>query len=198
MNSYPPAPWKLTAHAYVGAFLIPTKDLNEYAPPDTKPLRIFGRSIVGTAFFVYEEPSPLTYNEIMATMLVRQGWRIRVTVTKIWVDSKASCDGGRALWAIPKELAEFEVHPARSYVAATIGRLTVGRCRSLPLTLPLRFTVAQDRAGTLLTTRVRGRGQIGIGRGKWDFDTDGELGYLAGHGPFLTARLKPLQITFGA
>ncbi len=197
MNSFPPAPWKLTAHAYVGTFLMPSKDLNEAAPPNTKPLRLFGRSVVGAAFFVYEEPSPLTYNEIMATMLVRHGWRIRVTVTNIWVDSEASRDGGRALWAIPKELAEFEIKPAVSYVAATIGTLTVKRCRSLPFGLPLRFTVAQNRAGTLLTTRVRGRGRIGIARGQWHFDSDGPLDYLAGRKPLCSIVLRPVRIKFG-
>lgn len=197
MMSYPPAPWNLTAHAYVGTFLIAAKDLDEAAPPGTKPVRLFGRSIVGTAFFVYEEPSPLTYNEIMATMLVRQGWRVCVTVTKIWVDSEASRDGGRALWAIPKELAEFEIRPASSYVAAAIGRFTVGRCRALPFALPLRFTVAQDRAGSLLTTGVRGRGRIGLARARWHFDANGPLGYLAGRKPLLTVRLKPLRIAFG-
>ena len=114
MTTYPPEPWDLHGHAYIGAWLVPVADLPDPHSPATTPITIFGRGIVGAAFFVYEQPSPLTYNEIMTTVLVRQGWRVRVSITHIWVDSEASRDGGRDLWAIPKQLADFDVVPHAS------------------------------------------------------------------------------------
>ena len=201
MSAYPPQPWHLTAHAFVGTALVPI-DLLPQLPPGCRAITFRGKAIVGVAYFVYEEPSPLTYNEIMATVLVRKGWRLYVHITQIWVDSPASRDGGRALWAIPKDLADFDVVPDSSYDAsfegAEIGSLTVERSRSLPVALPIGFMIAQERDGGVLRTKVRGRGRVGKAKGRWTFNPDGPPGFLAGHEPFLTLSLKKLRIVFGS
>lgn len=196
--TYPPEPWHLQGHAFVGVWLLP-KDV---APPPhhagTHAIRVFGRTVVGAAFFRYDAPSPLTYDEIMATALVRDGLRPRVSITHIWVDSPASRDGGRALWAIPKELAEFERRSGRSYVARDIGSLAVRKNRRMPFGLPVGFRIAQDRAGRLVTTRVRGRARVGVVRGRWTFEPDGALSFLSGRRPLMTLALYPFRLTFGA
>lgn len=201
MTSYPPSPWHLTAHAYVGLYLVPKSDLPAPHSPQTKAITVFGRGLVAAAFFVYEEPSPLTYNEIMSTVLVRKGWRPLVSITKIWVDSEASRDGGRELWAIPKDLADFAVNPHTSYVGAdghtSIGSLVVHGAKALPLKLPVGFKVAQNRAGELVLTSVKGRGRIGIAKVRWTFNPDGPIGFLAGRRPLLTLVLRPFKVVFG-
>lgn len=198
LNSYPAEPWDLHGHAYIGVWLIPRKHLPPPHSAATRPITIFGRGIVSTAFFVYEQPSPLTYDEIMSTVLVRQGWRPRVSITHIWVNSLASRDGGRELWAIPKELADFDVAAHRSYVADGIGALDVGRIRRLPFALPTGFRIAQDRAGTLKVSPVRGRIRLGLGRGTWTFDSGGPLSFLAGRKPLLTLAARPFRLLFGS
>lgn len=197
MSGYPAEPWDLHGHAYVGAWLVPRKHLPAPHSPESTPVTIFGRGIVGAAFFVYEEPSPLTYDEIMATVLVRHGWRLRVSITHIWVDSPASRDGGRELWAIPKELAEFEVSPHASYFARGIGSLIVGRVRRLPWALPAGFRIAQDRAGALQISPVRGRVRLGLARARWSFAAGGPLSFLEGRRPVLTAAIHPFRLLFG-
>lgn len=201
VNSYPAEPWRLNAHAFVGVSLIRAAGL-PLAPPGTKPISIFGRAIVSMAFFVYEEPSPLTYHEVMATRLVRRGLRPCVNILHIWVDSEASRDGGRALWAIPKDLADFEVTPGVSYDAhtdtTTIGSLRVGRITTLPLRVPFAFRIAQERENASLLTRVRARGGIGLATARWSFNPDGPLGYLAGQKRLATISLKPLRLVFGS
>ena len=201
MNIYPPSPWRLTAHAYVGLYLLPAAILPAPHSPATKPIILFGRGLVAVAFFVYEEPSPLTYNEVMSTVLVRRGWRPLVSITKIWVDSEASRDGGRALWAIPKEFANFGIHPHSSYVASrgetTIGSLDVHDARTFPVALPVSFSVAQDQDGQPLITKIRGRGRTGLARVHWAFNPDGPIRYLAGRKAFLTLVVRPLRIVFG-
>lgn len=197
MTTYPAEPWDLHGHAYSATFLVPRKDLPPPHSPATKPITIFGRGIVATAFFVYEEPSPLTYDEIMSTVLVREGWRIRVSITHIWVNSVASRDGGRDLWAIPKDLADFEVARDSSYVAQGIGSLVVSRVRNLPWRLPIGFRIAQDRAGTLLVSPVTGRVRPGVARARWSFAPDGPLGFLHGRKPLLTLGVRPFHLLFG-
>lgn len=198
LNAYPAEPWDLHGHAHVGVWLVPAEDLPAPHSSATRPITLFGRGIVSAAFFVYERPSPLTYDEIMATVLVREGWRPRVSITHIWVDSAASRDGGRALWAIPKELADFDVAPHRSYDADGIGSLTVSRVRRLPFRVPLAFRIAQDRAGTLQVSPVRGRIRPGLTRGRWSFAADGPIAFLAGRRPLLTLAVRPFRLLFGA
>ena len=197
MTSYPPEPWDLHGHAHVGMWLLPRDRTPAPHSPATKVVTIFGRAIVCAAFFVYEEPSPLTYNEIMSTVLVREGWRIRVSITHIWVDSEASRDGGRALWAIPKDLADFDVVPHTSYAAQGIGSLAVKRVRRLPWALPIRFKIAQDREGSLLVSSVKGHIRYGNTTGRWSFAADGPIGFLAGRKPLLTLASKPFHLIFG-
>lgn len=195
---YPPEPWDLFGHAYVGVWLLPRGATPPPASARTRTIRLFGRAIVGAAFFRYDEPSPLTYDEIMSTVLVRDGLRPRVSITHIWVDSTASRDGGRALWAIPKDLAEFDRESHRSYAARGIGSLEVRRERRLPFALPLGFRTAQDRAGTLVVSPVRGRARLGLVRGAWSFEPDGELGFLAGRRPVLSLSLRQFRLLFGS
>ncbi|WP_157412798.1 acetoacetate decarboxylase family protein [Aeromicrobium sp. Root236] len=197
MTDYPAEPWDLHGHAYVAVWLLPKGDAPPPSSPATRTITVLGRAIVCAAFFVYEEPSPLTYDEIMATVLVREGWRPRVSITHIWVNSVASRDGGRRLWSIPKDLAEFEVAPHASYAAQGIGSLAVTRARRLPGRLPVGFRIAQDRAGTLLVSPVSGRTRLGLATARWSLAADGPLGFLVGRKPLLTLVLRPFHLLFG-
>lgn len=195
--AYPPEPWDLHGHAYVGVWLLPAGLAPPPPSPRTPAIRVFGRVVVAAAFFRYDEPSPLTYDEIMTTVLVREGWRPRVAITHIWVDSEASRDGGRALWAIPKDLAEFDRSTHVSYVAHGIGALTLRAFRRLPVALPVAFRIAQDRDRSLVVSSVRGSGRLGVGRGAWSFAADGPAGFLAERRPLLTLGLRPFHLVFG-
>jgi hypothetical protein len=197
LSSYPAEPWDLHGHAYAGVWLLPQRLAPAPHSPATRTVTIFGRAVVCAAFFVYEEPSPLTYDEIMATVLVREGWRLRASITHIWVDSPASRDGGRALWAIPKDLAGFGTDPHLSYTAQGIGSLSLRRVRRVPFALPIGFRIAQDREGTLLVSPVSGRIRAGLATARWSFATVGPLAFLAGRRPLVTLVARPFHLLFG-
>ncbi|MGA8987072.1 acetoacetate decarboxylase family protein [Aeromicrobium sp.] len=197
MTSYPAEPWDLHGHAYVGVWLVPRDRAPAPHSPATRTVTIFGRALVSAAFLVYDDPSPLTYDEILSSVLVREGWRPRVSITHIWVNSPASRDGGRDLWAIPKDLADFDISPHASYAANGIGSLAIGRVRRLPWPVPARFRIAQDRNGSLLLSPVIGRVRLGVGSGRWSFAPDGPLGFLSGRKPLLTLAAKPFRLIFG-
>ncbi|GGF56067.1 acetoacetate decarboxylase [Marmoricola endophyticus] len=195
MSGYPPEPWHLTGRCVVGVWLLPSGVAPVPDAPGARVVRVLGRTVVAAAFFSYAEPSPLTYEEVMATVLVRRGPRPRVSITHIWVDSPASRDGGRALWAIPKELARFETGPG-SWTAPGIGAVRM-RPRRLPLVVPLAFRLLQGRAGAAVETRVGGRVRPALGRARWSVDADGPLGFLAGRRPVLTFSAVPFRLVFG-
>lgn len=196
-HSYPPEPWDLHGHAQVGVWLVPRRAAPPPHHPGSRQIRVFGRVLVGAAFFRYDDPSPLTYDEIMATQLVLDGWRPRVSITHIWVDSPASEAGGRELWAIPKELAQFERVTNRAYTATGIGTLTLARWKALPFRLPLGFRIAQDRSGSLLVSPVQGSARLGLAKGFWTFDPDGPLAFLAGRKPLMTLTIQRFRLFFG-
>lgn len=199
--SYPPSPWRLSAHAYVGVFWLRRRDLPRPHAPGTRPITVFGRGLVAAAFFVYEEPSPLTYNEVMLTVFVRDGWRPRVSIVRIWVDSEASRDGGRALWSIPKDLADFDAAPHDRYEARAEGRPFARLSMKRPRTgLPVRgsFRIAQgDADGSTVTTPVHVSGRFAPCRARWWTSPQGPMGTIAGRRPFLTLAAHRLKLVFG-
>lgn len=195
--TYPAEPWDLHGHSYVGLWLVPHRSAPPPHHPGTKQIRLFGRTIVLAMFVRYDEPSPLTYDEVMATQLVRDGLLPRVSITHIWVDSPASRDGGRDLWAIPKDLAEFRRTNDQWYRGTGIAELSLRRSRTLPFRLPAAFKLVQNRDGQKVTSPVRGAAKVGLARGTWAFDADGPLAFLSGRRPLLTLTVRPFRMIFG-
>ena len=96
---FPSPPWSLTAQMWLSVFAV-----RDTGRPD-RPAGVYG-----AAFVDYQEDGVLAYHELLVARL-HDAARRRVRITDIWVDSVASRDGGRALWAIPKQLADL---PLRS------------------------------------------------------------------------------------
>jgi hypothetical protein len=107
--SHPPAPWRLAGPAVVVPALVPLERAREVVPRDAQVVPVApGRTLGGLIAVTYEQGSTLTYSELVASAaLVRAGRRIGGWISHIWVDSEASVSGGRSIWKLPKELAEF-------------------------------------------------------------------------------------------
>lgn len=179
-----------------------------------------GRVAVGAAWVKYEPGGVLHYQELLSAVLVHHHGRPRVSIIDIWVDSVASREGGRRLWGIPKELAEFRIdaddeplvdasatlpgpvpppglpgaapEPAAPFASALV-RLK-GR---LPGRFPLGFSVAQALGEQVRHTPVRGRAGLRTANAAWRPDPDGPLGYLAARRPVLSLAVTDFWLTFG-
>lgn len=206
--AYPPEPWDLHGRSVVSVFLVPAAQ-EPPVPAGVRPVRLFGRVVVAAAWVVYAEPSPLTYGELMTTVLVRQGWRPRVHITHIWVDSPASMAGGRELWAIPKDLADFAIDDgpepaayAMSIDGTEVARTRLGRVRALPVPARLAFQLAQDGAvhqrPGLTVSPVRLRTPLGLARASWQVAPAGPIGFLTGRSPLLTLVARRFRMRFGS
>jgi hypothetical protein len=204
--SYPPEPWALFGQMHVSVWLVPRgRRPSHPVPSGIRRLLVAGRAVVGTAWVDYQPGGVLSYRELLAATLVRDGVRPRATITGIWVDSVPSRDGGRALWSIPKELARFAFDAAPGGLAAEahiegrpIASALVRRGVRLPGRWPVRFRVVQDRDGQPQTTRVRATARIRLGRCDWQFGADGPLAYLRGLRPRVTVTLADFRMTFGS
>jgi acetoacetate decarboxylase len=203
---YPSPPWSMHAQGWLSVFRVA-----ESGRPDRPP------GTYGAAFISYEAGSPLLYRELLVARLL-DGRRRRVTITDIWVDSEQSRQGGRSLWAIPKDLAELELEDRRLGPSAHTdfsgrvdgAQVAAGEFASLPgaslVRAPFAGWTVQQRdlpAGSVAAgageavTRMAGSAKGLPALGSWEFAADGPLGYLAGRRPLVSFRLVDVRLTFG-
>lgn len=202
---YPPEPWNLCGQAYVSVWRLPAEQLTGRVPAQLQPLTVGGQVFVGTAWIDYEPTGLLPYHELVAAVLVRDGVRPIVTITDIWVDSPISAAGGRALWAIPKQLAQFEMAHGPSFTAraddetAMIASADIQRGGGLPIRLPSWFTVVQTAADRgRVQTPVHTTGHPHTASAHWKINPTGPLSYLHGLTPAVTFALRDFRVRFGS
>lgn len=143
-TTYPAPPWRATGQLWMAA----TAAADPLpVPPDLNPVGDPRRLIIALARF----NGTLCYNEFAVGSLVRRGGRVGLWCHRIWVDDAASLWGGRQLWGIPKELAQFDwdgstvsvTSGARLMASFSLG--PAGR-RLPPLPVPVTgFGLAGDR-----------------------------------------------------
>lgn len=160
------------------------------------------------AFVSYGPGSTLTYTELLAARVLEARHRV-VAVTDIWVDSEASRDAGRSLWAIPKQLGDLDVEDhglgpaAHTALAARADGGTVASAEfaSLPgaavVRTPAAAEVRQPGPRGEVSTPVRGSARALPALGTWDFASDGPLSYLAGRRPLASFRLSGVRLRMG-
>lgn len=159
------------------------------------------RTVVATAFVDYQPGGDLTYHELLRARPVRSSSAVpAVRITDIWVDSAPSRDGGRALWAIPKDLAGFT--GAADAWSATLADRPIAAARfrrrlRLPGRCPLRLRISQPRGAGVPDSSARGTAVAHVASADWVFARDGPLGDLDGRRPLLSLVLADFRITFG-
>jgi acetoacetate decarboxylase len=164
--------------------------------------------LYGVAFVDYQRGSALTYHELLVAHLVRDGRQRRVRISDIWVDSAISRDGGRSLWAFPKDLADLSVDDRR------VGPVRRTTCRGSvegtgiasasfagpvgPLRLPFSSSTSQVREdGSVVVAGLTGSSRSLPCLGSWTFEADGLLGWLHGRRPLVSVRMSDLRLSFG-
>lgn len=107
--AYPPAPWTLVGHAVQTLQLVDTRQARSFVPSELKMVSVLpGRTIGGVYLASYGPGSVLEYNElIVAAALTRHAGRSGFWISHIYVDDADSVAGGREIWGLPKELAQF-------------------------------------------------------------------------------------------
>jgi hypothetical protein len=204
-TTYPPAPWHMHGQLWVSLFRVREGD-----HPDREP------GVYGVALVKYEEPSPLTYGELLVAHMVKTGSKPpkAVSITDIWVDSPASVAGGRELWAIPKDLCDFTFSNDRGAIATrttwttSLGDQPIASARFTDVArfaprLPFKgYTWQQrpasdERAGEEVTASLTGSSKAMPCRARWTFDQDGPLGWLHGRHTLASFRQADFTMSFG-
>lgn len=193
---HPPAPWQMYGDLWLSLYRV-----NDV--PGRPP------GVVGVAWVRYREPSPLTYHELLVARPRPDEPGRPVTISDIWVDSADSRDGGRALWAIPKDLCDFSMESSRTGPLrrttweASVGGQPIASARftdvsAATVPLPFRGSTLQEWAGGgVARATLQGRARTLPARAAMDFAEDGPLGWLAGRRALASVAISDFEMTFG-
>jgi hypothetical protein len=121
---YPLAPWKLEGCAFqtlqlMDSHLVRSPQANSSSagtserslvPAELEIIEVWPGKTLGSVYLAtYGSGSTLEYHElIVASALVRYAGKWGFWVSHIYVDHPDSLAGGREIWGLPKELAEFD------------------------------------------------------------------------------------------
>lgn len=193
--AFPSPPWTLQGDLWLSVFRA------------THP-RV-GRGTFGVAFVAYGPASTLSYSELAVARMLTPDPTPAIEVTDIWVNSVTSREAGRSLWALPKELAEFEPEEAGIGVAAEAswsarteqGPIAEATFRDVTRVLPrvpLMGATRQRRSdGAEVHTSFSGSGKVWPCLGTWMFAADGPLSWLIGARSLTSFRVAGFDVSFG-
>ncbi|WP_330328929.1 acetoacetate decarboxylase family protein [Streptomyces sp. NBC_00536] len=133
--SFPPAPWRMSGRMWMGLFPVPR------LPPVPGGLSVVLPRHLLVAAIRYLD-GDLRYNEFVIASAVRSGFRVGAFIHHIWVDNAISQEGGRHIWGLDKQLANFQWTDQQVRITSDQGlRVTMaahpGRRATLPLLMPL-------------------------------------------------------------
>ncbi|NEP16744.1 MAG: acetoacetate decarboxylase family protein [Leptolyngbya sp. SIO4C1] len=108
--TYPNAPWQLRGYCLQTLHWIDIEKARPFVPAEFELVSLWpGKTLGGVYLSAYRAGSVLEYSELIVVPgLVRYAEDIGGWISHIYVDSADSVAGGREIWGLPKEMAEFD------------------------------------------------------------------------------------------
>jgi len=122
--NYPSPPWTLQGEAIQAVHLIDFAVARALVPAELEIIPIFpGKTLGGIYLAHYQAGSVLEYHElIVIAAMVGGGGKIGAWISHIYVDNPSSLLGGREIWGLPKELAQFTWYPGDPCPSVTVQK----------------------------------------------------------------------------
>lgn len=185
--AYPPAPWHLKGTAMQVLRLVPIERARAFVPERFKIVPILpGRTLGGVYLADYRPGSVLTYHELLIVpAIVRYRRKIGFWISHIYVDDADSMAGGREVWGLPKELADFtwqDDHITVQQAGQTLCTLHHTPPRSL-WRQRLAMPNLSQLKGDVLFAKARIAGKLAVGGCQVDVPRLSPLGELGLAGP---------------
>ncbi len=201
-DEFPSPPWSLCGQGMALPRLIRVEHVRRLIPPELRIFQVLPGKTAGGLFLArYEPGSTLAYSElIVAAATVYRAGRIGIWISHIYVDSAESVAGGREIWGLPKELAEFTWEKGKTVVRQGDRELcsvlfTSGRCR---VPAPLWLPAFGRLEGRLLHFTGVGAARLALGRAEWIVPKDSPFWGVLSGGEGLTLLLDGLHVRVGA
>lgn len=108
--AYPQAPWTLQGYSIQTLHLLDVAKVRSLVPSELEIISVLpGKTLGGIYAAFYGLGSTLTYSElIVVSAITRYAGKFGTWVSHIYVDNADSIEGGREIWGLPKELAQFK------------------------------------------------------------------------------------------
>ncbi|WP_071515647.1 acetoacetate decarboxylase family protein [Geitlerinema sp. PCC 9228] len=203
--AYPKSPWTLKGFVVGTLHWIDSAAVRSLLPSECQIVEILpGKTLASVYLAKYEAGSALSYSElIVAPSLVRHGGKAGGWISYIYVDHPDSVAGGREIWGLPKEMAEFtweKGNPSQVTVrqeGTTLLRLEYRRSLGyLPLRAQLYGYSILEPA--LLRFAIRMRGWMGGTGSRLEIPEESPLATLPLSRGKLTYRCPMAQLTVSA
>ncbi|MBF2046522.1 MAG: acetoacetate decarboxylase family protein [Elainella sp. C42_A2020_010] len=107
--SYPPAPWHLKGFSLQTLHLLDIERVRPLIPSELNIVSVLpGKTVGGVYIASYGAGSTMPYNElIVVSGLLHWQGKVGAWISHIYVDHPDSVVGGREIWGLPKQLAQF-------------------------------------------------------------------------------------------
>jgi acetoacetate decarboxylase len=118
---YPAAPWHLQGFSLQSLHLLDVERVRGAIPPELKIISVFpGKTLGGVYVASYGAGSILQYNELIVVSAgVHRAGQVGGWISHIYVDHPESVAGGREIWGLPKQMAQFTWNHDASRVSVT-------------------------------------------------------------------------------
>jgi len=142
--TYPQPPWTLKGDAFVTLQLLDIARVRPLIPAELNIVSVLpGKTIGGVYLSKYSSGSVLEYSEliIIAGVLSYKG-KFGGWVSHIYVDNPDSVAGGREVWGLPKELAQFSWEASSVTVSQSGNLLCKFNYQRQSFGLPLKLSAS--------------------------------------------------------
>lgn len=202
---YPQAPWTLQGKAIVTLHLVDIERVRPFIPSELDIISVWpGKTLGGVYVSSYELGSVLEYNELIVIAGIGSySGNVGSWVSHIYVDNPDSVAGGREIWGLPKELAEFTwMKGEESSVIVRQGdrqlcNLSYGQ-QSLALPLPLPALSFSSLGSDIVSFKSDFQSRFGLVSGKLEVPTESPFANLNLGQPWLTGYCDDMRLLVGA
>lgn len=201
--THPYPPWTLCGHGLQTVHLLDVDRVRPFIPPSLEIISVLPGKTVGSVYVArYNSDSTLPYSElIVASGLVQHNRQIGSWISHIYVDNPQSVEGGREIWGLPKELAEFEWRTDASVKVTQAGIVlcTLNCNWQIPgLSQPLSSPVFSLQNNELICFTGDWRSKFNLAGVKLSIPDTSPFSDLNIKRPLLSLSLNPLHFTANA
>ena len=205
---YPPAPWKLQGYAIATLQLVDVALVRPLVPSELEIVSLLpGKTLGGIYISSYGLGSIMEYNElIVVSAIANYAGRWGAWISHIYVDNPNSVAGGREIWGLPKEMAQFSWEGSDAIAAKPLGyRVTVRQgnsqlCslsysqQSWALPLSLSGNVLSGNSSNFLYFKGEFKFCTGLIRGELEIAKNSPFASLKLDQPLLTLACEDLRL----
>ncbi|GAA6620948.1 acetoacetate decarboxylase family protein [Scytonema sp. NUACC26] len=197
--TYPQAPWILNGYAFLTGHLINIERVRHSIPKELEIIAVLpGKTLGGIYISYYGKGSELEYSElIVVPALVGYQGKVGGWVSHIYVDNPESVAGGREIWVLPKEMAEFNWEKGERITVRQGNRTLCTLNYKKPLFTWKQWFGASSFSAkntNLLCFSAEMEARLGLIGSKLEIPTESPFAEIDLGQPFLTIRAEEMSL----